>query len=107
MSSQSNRSQEPFINHSKVFQRNSPSFTPRSKYLLDLYNTAITYHQQKKDTAKKYQPKFSILSQKHHLAESGFKSKSSLPPIQTSKEHSDETVTFSFYKLNKNVYNKV
>ncbi|CAF0825608.1 unnamed protein product [Rotaria sordida] len=89
-SPQTIRIQERSINYSNFIQRNSFSLTPRTKYILDLYKTALNYHQHKQRSNQNYQSTLSHISPQNLSIVSGSQLIPTLPPINTSKEQHDQ-----------------
>ncbi|CAF1002794.1 unnamed protein product [Rotaria magnacalcarata] len=86
ISRQSNRIQERSINHTHLIQRTARSLTPRTKYMLQIYNTASNYHQQKPLSNQSNRSTFLNESRKHHSATFESKSIPTLPRIRNPKE---------------------
>ncbi|CAF3979629.1 unnamed protein product [Rotaria sp. Silwood2] len=90
ISPQTIRIQERSMNHSNFIQHNSFPLTPRTKYMLELYNTALNYHQHKQHSNQNYQLTLSNIPPPNLSIVSGSQLIPTLPPINTSKEQHDE-----------------
>ncbi|CAF1216144.1 unnamed protein product [Rotaria sp. Silwood1] len=89
ISPQTIRIQERLNNHSSVVQHNSFPLTPRTNYMLELYNTALNY-QHRQRSNQNYQLALSNIPPQNLATVSGSQLIPTLPPINTSKEQHDE-----------------
>jgi hypothetical protein len=92
------------MNQGNLSQHNSFPFTPRTKYMIDLYNTAVGYHQQKQHSNQNYHPTSPNVSQlpiRNNNIPSRLQSVPTLPPITIPKHRNDE-VSNSFIREEQN-----
>jgi len=75
---------------SNTLQHNSFSFTPRTKYILDIYNTAAIYHRQQQRSNRNYHPISPNVSRQDRSTSSRLQSVPTLPPLNSAKQQNHE-----------------
>jgi hypothetical protein len=77
-------------NHSNLF-----SFTPRTKYRVNVFNTTVNHHQKKQSSKQNYHPTSTNILRQHPVPSSRVQSVSTLPCINTSKQRNNELLNTS------------
>ena len=79
-----------YVQQYPINQSNSFSFTPRTKSMVNIFNTTLNHHQKKQRSKQNYHPTSPNISRQHPFTSSRLQSVPILPSINTSKQRNNE-----------------